>query len=112
MTPSEIPTLADEEIRRRLAAELPRWSYDGAWLRREVRTGSWGRSLLVAGRVAHLAEAAFHHPDLEVGAERVLIQVRHHWAAGITESDLELASALEEALADAADRGEAPRPGG
>lgn len=109
MTPSEIPTLADEEIRRRLAAELPRWSYDGAWLRREVRTGSWGRSLLLAGRVAHVAEAAFHHPDLEVGAERVGIQVRHHWAAGITESDVELAVAIEQALAGAVDAGETRR---
>lgn len=98
MTAGEIPTLADEEVRRRLASELPAWSYDGAWLRREVPTGSWGRSLRLAGGLAYLAEAARHHPDLEVSEDRVEIQLRHHWAAGITESDLELARALEEAL--------------
>lgn len=100
MTPREIPTCSADEIRRRLASDLPGWSYDGGWLRRDVPTGSRARSLLLANRLAYLAEAARHHPDLEIESEVLRIRVRHHWAAGVTESDFQLARAMEEVLAE------------
>lgn len=98
MTPSEIPTWPEDEVRSRLDAELPEWTYDRGWLRRDVPTSGWPAALTVANLLAHLAEAAYHHPDLEVGPDGVRIRVRHHWAAGITEGDFQLARAVEEFL--------------
>lgn len=98
MTPSEIPTYTEAEVRRRLAAELPAWEYEGGWIQREVPTPTRPRALMAANLVAHLSEAARHHPDLELGPEGLLIRVRHHWAAGITDADFALARALEDAL--------------
>jgi 4a-hydroxytetrahydrobiopterin dehydratase len=99
VSPPEIPTCSVEEIRRRLAADLPGWSYDRGWLRRDVPMHSRARALLLASRLAYLAEAARHHPDLEIEPDVLRIRVRHHWAAGVTESDFQLARAVEEVLA-------------
>lgn len=98
MTPSEIPTYTEGEVRERLAAELPAWEYDGGWIKREIPTRSRARALMAASLVAHLSEAARHHPDLELRRDGLLIRVRHHWAAGITDADFALARALEDAL--------------
>lgn len=98
MSPSEIPTYSAEEIRRRLAEELPAWRYERGWLRRDVPVGPRPAALLVAGRIAHLAEAAFHHPDLELRGDVLEVRVRHHWAAGITDGDFALARAVERIL--------------
>lgn len=98
MTTWDLPTYSEEEIRDRLEDELPAWEYRGGWLQREVPAGSRPRALLVAAGLAYRSEAAFHHPDLQLRGDGVLIQVRHHWAAGITDADFELAHALEAVL--------------
>lgn len=100
MTPPDIPTYSAEEIRTRLASDLPAWSYDRGWLRRDVPIRSRPRALLLASRIAYLAEAARHHPDLEIASDVLRIRVRHHWAGGVTESDFRLARAVEEVLAE------------
>lgn len=100
MTPPEIPTLSGDEIRRRLASDLPGWSHDGGWLRRDVPIRSRPRALLLAGRIAFLAEAARHHPDMDIASGLLRIRVRHHWAGGVTESDFRLARAVEDVLAE------------
>ena len=102
MSSSGIPTYAEDEIRSRLASELPTWSYEGGWLRRDVATTSRTGTLMLANRLAFVAEAAHHHPDLDVGAAGLRIRIRHHWAAGVTESDFELARALEDVLEERA----------
>lgn len=104
-----MPTLPEREVRRRLAAELPAWRYDAGWIRRDVPTATRAGALLLANRLAYLAEAARHHPDLEIGADGLRISIRHHWAAGITESDLRLARAVEDVLEELPAGGEAPR---
>lgn len=98
MTPSEIPTYSEGEVRERLAAELPAWEYEGGWIQREVPARSRARALMAANLAAHLSEAARHHPDLELRGDGLLIRIRHHWAAGITDADFALARVLEDAL--------------
>lgn len=98
MTPEEIPTYSEREARRRLEAELPSWKFRDGWIQREVPADSWRAALGIARLVAHLAEAARHHPDLVIGRDGLRIRLRHHWAAGVTDADFELARVLEAAL--------------
>lgn len=107
---TDFSTYSEDEIRSRLDDELPAWDYRGGWLRREVPARSWRAALSTAAGVAYRSEAAFHHPDLRVNRHGLEIRVRHHWAAGITDADFELAHSLESVLsvrvADPPRRGE------
>ena len=89
---------ADEEIVARLAEELPQWSYEGGWIRRKYKTSGWKGTLMVVNTVGHLAEAAWHHPDLTVSYAFVIVKLVNHAAKGVTEKDFELAKKIEEVL--------------
>ena len=93
-----VALLAADELARRLPAELPRWTLEGAALCRVVRTGGWKGTLMVVNTIGHLAEAAWHHPDLAVSYNRVHIALSTHEAAGITARDLALAEKIEQVL--------------
>ena len=53
---------AAEDVAARLAAELPKWTYEDGWIRRKYKTSGWKSTLMVVNTVGHLAEAAWHHP--------------------------------------------------
>ena len=86
------------EITERLAAELPHWTYEDGWIRRKYKTGGWKGTLMVVNTVGHLAEAAWHHPDLTVSYAFVTVKLATHSAKGITEKDFALARKIEEVV--------------
>lgn len=43
-----------------------------------------------------LAEAAFHHPDLEISWSKVTVTLRTHSAGGVTDRDLALAEQIND----------------
>ncbi len=53
---------------------------------------------MVINTVGHLAEAAWHHPDLTASYAWVEVRLRTHRAKGITEKDFELAAKIEEVV--------------
>ena len=57
-------TYAGEEIEARLKSELPRWQFRDSHLCREYKTHGWKATLMVVNAIGHLAEVAWHHPDL------------------------------------------------
>jgi 4a-hydroxytetrahydrobiopterin dehydratase len=85
----------DDEIKARLAAELPDWYLENGWIRRKFRTSGWKATLMVVNTVGHLAEAAWHHPDLTVSYAFVIVKLQNHAARGITDKDFELAQKIE-----------------
>lgn len=87
-----------EEIEARLADELPTWHLEDGWIRRKYKTGSWKGTLMVVNTVGHLAEAAWHHPDLTVSYAFVTVKLMNHAAKGITDKDFELAMKIEEVV--------------
>jgi len=89
---------AADEISARLAAELPKWSYEDGWIRRKYKTSGWKATLMVVNTVGHLAEAAWHHPDLTVSYAFVTVKLMNHAAKGITEKDFALARKIEEVV--------------
>ena len=70
---------------------------DGA-LERTFELGSFAGAIAFVTRVAELAEAENHHPDIAVAYRKVTLRWSTHSAGGITDRDRELA-ARSEALA-------------
>lgn len=97
MTQEEQP-YTEEEVRARLARELPAWQAEGGWIRRDFGTDGWPTTLMLVNQIGYLAEAAFHHPDLTVGWGAVTVRLQTHSAGGVTDKDLELAGKIEEVV--------------
>jgi len=63
---------------------------DGA-LERTFELPSFPEAIAFVDRVAELAEAEDHHPDIDVRYKRVTLRWSTHSAGGITDRDVELA---------------------
>ncbi len=87
-----------EEVVARLQHELPTWAYEDGWIRRKYKTSGWKATLMVVNTVGHLAEAAWHHPDLAVSYAFVVVKLVNHSAKGITEKDFQLAKKIEDVV--------------
>jgi 4a-hydroxytetrahydrobiopterin dehydratase len=90
--------LSDDEIQNRLKTELPHWVYENGWIRRKIKTSGWKATLMVVNTVGHLAEKAWHHPDLSVSYAFVIVKLVTHAAKGITEKDFALAKKIEDVV--------------
>jgi len=95
-TPDEV--YSAEEIEARLKEQLPKWTFEDGFIRRKYKTSGWKATLMVVNTVGHLAEAAWHHPDLNVSYAFVTVKLVNHAAKGVTEKDFELARKIEEVV--------------
>ena len=91
-------TYSPDEIKARLAKELPHWYFEDGWIRRRYRTHGWKGTLMVINTVGHLAEAAWHHPDITASYAWVEVRLMNHAAKGVTDKDFELARKIEETV--------------
>lgn len=87
--------LAEADIAARLERDLPKWALENNRLVRTYRTSGWKATLMVVNAIGHLAEAAWHHPDLGVHYARVKVSLTTHDANGITSLDFALAAQIE-----------------
>jgi len=90
--------MAEADVKAWLAANLPAWKLEDGWIRRTYKTASWKGTLMVVNTIGHLAEAAWHHPDLEVTWGKVWVKLRTHSSNGVTERDFALARRIEETV--------------
>jgi 4a-hydroxytetrahydrobiopterin dehydratase len=90
--------LSDAEVTQWLATNLPTWRLEDGWIRRTYKTNSWKGTLMVINAVGHLAEAAWHHPDITASYAWVEVRLMTHTAKGITHKDFELARKIEEVV--------------
>lgn len=91
-------TYSDTEVEQRLKEELPTWRLEDGWIRRTYKTQGWKGTLMVINTVGHLAEAAFHHPDITASYGWVEVRLMNHAAKGITDSDFALAKKIEDVV--------------
>jgi 4a-hydroxytetrahydrobiopterin dehydratase len=89
-------TYTHDEILARLARDLPRWRYVDGFIVRTLRTQDWKGTMMAANAVGHLAEAAWHHPELSLSYAALEARLQTHSAGGITDKDFELARRIEE----------------
>lgn len=89
---------SETEVIAKLQAELPFWYLEAGWIRRKYKTSGWKGTLMVVNTIGHLAEAAWHHPDLTVSYAFVIVKLCTHSAKGITDKDFELAHKIESVI--------------
>jgi 4a-hydroxytetrahydrobiopterin dehydratase len=71
------------------------WRREGDELVKEIRRSDFAGALELVNRVGALAEAADHHPDIDIRWDTVTLRLVTHSAGGITERDLQLARAID-----------------
>jgi 4a-hydroxytetrahydrobiopterin dehydratase len=94
------PLLDEPAIREGLAA-VPEWRRDGDAIRRELRFPSFAEAIAFVDRVAALAEAADHHPDIDIRWRRVVLVLTTKASHGLTWRDFDLAPRIDALLAQA-----------
>ncbi len=92
-----VAALSDEDVRAGLA-RLPGWVRDGDSIVREYELASFRAVIDAVGRIADAAEAADHHPDLDIRYRRLHVGLSTHSEGGITGKDLALAADVDQAV--------------
>ena len=86
--------LTDDEARQRLGA-LPGWELHGSAIRRTYKFADFKAAMAFANRVAELAEAQDHHPDMLVQYGAVTLTLTSHDTGGLTARDFRLAQKID-----------------
>jgi len=93
-----VPKLTADEAEA-LRAAVPAWqpTADGQRIRREWKAKNFAKAMAFLGRVAEVAEAEQHHPDLHLtGYRMVAVEVWTHAVGGLTENDFILAAKIDQ----------------
>jgi 4a-hydroxytetrahydrobiopterin dehydratase len=86
--------LSENEIRDALAV-LPGWHLGNGEIEKRYELGDFRAAIAFVVRIAFEAEAANHHPDLDVRWNQVRVALATHSEHAITTKDLELATTIE-----------------
>jgi 4a-hydroxytetrahydrobiopterin dehydratase len=76
-------------------ASLSGWAREGDTIEKTFELASFPDAIAFVTRVGFLAEAANHHPDLDVRWRKVKVSLSTHSEGGITANDLDLAGEIE-----------------
>lgn len=90
--PWEMSTLTDAETRERLGS-VPGWNVENGALRRQFTFAGFPEAIAFLVRIGFDAQAADHHPDIEVSYKRVTLTFVTHSAGGLTGKDFDGATA-------------------
>ncbi|HEX3947471.1 MAG TPA: 4a-hydroxytetrahydrobiopterin dehydratase [Acidimicrobiales bacterium] len=74
------------------------WSRDGDALVKVAKKADFAGALAFVDAVGQLAEAADHHPDIDIRWDTVTLRLSTHSAGGITAKDLDLAAQIDRLL--------------
>ena len=86
--------LSEQDIQQRLAGS--EWRPDGQAIAREWALADFDAAIAFVDRVAELARAADHHPDILVhGWNKVRLTLSTHSDGGLTDKDFELAEQVD-----------------
>jgi 4a-hydroxytetrahydrobiopterin dehydratase len=91
-----MPALSEEQAASRLKT-LPGWEITAGELVRVYKFEDFRASLSFVNQVAELAEAAGHHPDIDIRYNKVRVALVTHDAGGLTSKDFDLAALADKA---------------
>ena len=86
--------LTDQELHQALQ-QLPQWRLDGGKIVRDFLFPDFLGAMTFVNKMATLAEAQNHHPDIDIRYNNVRLGLVTHDANGITRRDLALATLID-----------------
>jgi 4a-hydroxytetrahydrobiopterin dehydratase len=86
--------LTPEPLAAKIKA-LRGWEQHGDELRKTFTLPTFPAAIAFVTQVGFLAEAANHHPDIDIRYKRVTFALTTHDAGGLTAKDVELAAAID-----------------
>jgi 4a-hydroxytetrahydrobiopterin dehydratase len=107
---SPMPALADNHLPREGGAmprlddtavaeglqRLPGWERRGNQIVKTFVREDFAQAMVFVNQVADVAEAAGHHPDIDIRWNKVTLALSSHGEGGLTERDFQLAARIQE----------------
>jgi 4a-hydroxytetrahydrobiopterin dehydratase len=90
-----MPKLSEAEIGNELKS-LPGWEHRDKSLCKLFRFNEFMDGIRFIARIADIAEAADHHPDMHINYTRVTFICSTHSDGGVTDKDIRLAQQIEQ----------------
>lgn len=88
--------LSDISIQRELG-NLPGWSRRGEVITKTFQFPDFLTGIDFVAEVAKAADAADHHPDIDIRFTKIICSLSTHSAGGITQNDLDMAKKIDAA---------------
>ena len=92
--PKGTPSLGDDEVRE-LASQVPGWASSDGKLKKDFEFRNFNEAFGFLARVALLAEAESHHPDIRNSWNKVTLEFWTHTAGGLTRNDFIMAAKVD-----------------
>ena len=89
-----VATLTQKEIQEALQG-LPGWELLDDQITKHYRLGGFAAAITFVVRLSYEAQAADHHPDLDIRYDKVQVTLSTHSEGGVTAKDLDLARAID-----------------
>ena len=86
--------LPEDEVGAALEG-LPGWESDGGQIAKQYGFDGFPAAIAFVVRLSYAAEAADHHPDLDIRYNKVRVALSTHSEGGITRKDVDLAATIE-----------------
>jgi len=86
--------LREKQIQEKLAG-LPGWIRDGDAIKKDWKFQDFDEAMQFINKLAKLAEAHNHHPELYNVYNRVSLRFTTHDAGGLTDKDFKIARAVD-----------------
>lgn len=89
------PVLSESEVDAALAEQQLNWTREGDVIVTSVKLHDFAAALEFVNAVGAAAEAANHHPDIDIRWNKVRLALSTHDSGGLTLLDLALAAAID-----------------
>jgi 4a-hydroxytetrahydrobiopterin dehydratase len=89
--------LSETDVEARLGS-LSDWARQGDEIRKTFRLASFPAAVAFVTHVGFMAEAAGHHPNIDIRWRNVTLALTTHDAGGLTQNDFDLAAQIDEIL--------------
>jgi 4a-hydroxytetrahydrobiopterin dehydratase len=86
--------LTPENVEESLRS-LPQWRLEDEEIVRRYKFSDFAAAMVFVNRVAEKAEAAQHHPDIDIRYNQVRLALVSHDQGGVTERDIKMAGTID-----------------
>jgi 4a-hydroxytetrahydrobiopterin dehydratase len=88
-------SLLSAEMVRESLGSLPEWKLEGKEIVRRYEFADFAAAMVFVNKMAEKAEAAGHHPDIDIRYNKVRVALVSHDKGGITGRDVSMAKTID-----------------